>query len=498
MPKIKPLQLERSKHISEIFLSTLHNVLNIHKIYIFISMVLISIQLSCVFAHAQNVNPLQLKAKADKAVALFKKRVTEGKDVSKILPYMERVKALGDAGQFDEADALLDEIIPQLQTEQTSSPAKNANPLLTAIASAPRMTEIMMAGAPDHGIFDPSIALDGTGGIYMSLSGVTSTTPGGNFATIGVRTYLAVSGDQGKNWKLLGVLNPDIGVTLGKAPTNGRWQSEVSALIYDAQAPKQARWKIVWHQYLNINGERKFEHGWIAYKEAETPGALAKARPVKLFTAAAYDAINDNSVGWTRSPIAEAAANKVQHLAPALQDCIAVSEPGFMAKPNALYMSLVCFKSGLMGISSDVVMLKCPRPCNAAAPGAWSYAGTIFTPTDSQALKVGKFSASDLFSDNGKDYITVSPEGSTPVADAYKGCNVFRFADIASGKVERDAFGRPFAVKTLSVNKESFNGACSFLPTGMYKGLLIGRIDFVKTLSGVDATFHVLRSNVSP
>jgi hypothetical protein len=90
--------------------------------------------------------------------------------------------------------------------------------------------------------------------------------------------------------------------------------------------------------YLNIDGDRKFEHGWLAYKEAETPGALATAKPVKLFTAAAYDAVNDTTTGWTRSPIAGAGVNKVQQLSPALAGCIAVSEPGLLSKPDALYM----------------------------------------------------------------------------------------------------------------------------------------------------------------
>jgi hypothetical protein len=477
-----------------------------------IAMLLLFFLLSYHSAIARNIDPSQFKVKGDRAVTLVKQKASEGKDVSNILLEMQKVKSLGDAGKLDQADALLDKILSRLEAEETGSPAKikssllaasvpaknTGSPLAASAAAIAGMSEIKLAGAPDHGIFDPSVASDGAGKLYMSLSGVAATTPGGSFGTAAVRTYLAASSDQGKNWQLSGLINPDIAVTLGKAPTNGRWQSEVSALVFDTQAPKQARWKLVWHQYLNINGDRKFEHGWIAYKEAETPGALATAKAVKLFTAAAYDAVNDTTTGWTRSPIAGAGVNKVQQLSPALAGCIAVSEPGLLSKPDALYMSQVCFKSSSAGITNDVVLLKCARPCNAAAPGAWSYAGTALTPADSQALSLGKFSASDLFSDNGKDYIAVSPEGTTPVADAYKGCNVFRFADIASGKVERVASGRPSPATAVSMSADSFNGACTFLPTGANKGLLIGRIDFVKITNGVDATFHIFRSNVSP
>ena len=348
----KYIQAERLQY-RQPFSILCHNILCV-------AMLLSFILLSNYSAIAGNIDRSQLKVKADRAVTLVEKWAAEEKDVSKILPEMQKVKSLGDAGKLDQADALLDKILSLLQAEQIGAPAKSksslpaapvaarrtGSPLAASVPAAAGMSEITIAGAPDHGIFDPSVTSDGTGKLYMSLSGVASTTPGGSFGTAAVRTYLASSGDQGKSWKLASVINPDIAVTLGKAPPNGRWQSEVSALVFNSLAPKQARWKLVWHQYLNINGDRKFEHGWIAYKEAESPGALATAKPVKLFTAAAYDAVNDTTTGWTRSPIAGAGVNKVQQLSPALASCIAVSEPGLLSKLDALYMSQVCFQSG--------------------------------------------------------------------------------------------------------------------------------------------------------
>jgi len=499
MQKSKYLGLNPTKYFSaedsigwRIFGVHFRNILRIIALIMFIVP-------ACHGANARDIDPLQLRAKGDRVIALVKKRADEGKDVSKILPDMQKVKALGDAGKLEQADALLDKILSGLQAEEIGALSKNKRTgPASSVPATTGMSEIPLAGAPDHGIFDPSIARDSTGPLYMSLSGVASTTPGGSFGTHAVRTYLASSRDQGKSWRISGILNNDIGVTLGKAPANGRWQSEVSTLVFDAHAPKQGRWKLIWHQYLDINGDRKFEHGWIAYKEAETPDALAAAKPVKLFTAAAYDAVNDTVTGWTRSPIAGAGVNKLHQFAPALQGCLLITEPGLLSKADALYLSLVCFKSGLGGVTSDVVLLKCAHPCNAAAPGAWAYVGTALTPADSQALGLGKFSGSGLFSDNGKDYIVVSPVGNTPVPEAYKGCNVFRLADIASGKVERAANGRPSPATSVSMNADSFNGACAFLPAGADKGLLIGRVDFVKLANGADATFHIFRSNVSP
>jgi hypothetical protein len=365
--------------------------------------------------------------------------------------------------------------------------------------SGPNYPEITIPGAPDHGIFDPSVASNGAGKLYMTLSGAGSTIPGGGFDTLAVRTYLASSSDRGKTWQLGGIISPDVQVKV--KGDRGSWQSEVPTLTFDPHAPKESRWKVVWHQYLAVKGDRKFAHGWMAYKEAATPEGLAAAKPVKLFVGKGYDKSDDDPAGATHTPIPGPAVNKVHKMAGALEDCIFLSEAGMLAKPGALYMSMLCFKPkllGLLGAHHYVILLKCTRPCEATRPGAWSYAGTVLTPDDAEDLNLRKFSASDLFTEGGRDYITVSPVGDTPVPEAYKGCVVFRFADITSGKVERGGGGRPVAALSASMNKDSFNGACTFLPEGANKGLLIGRIEFVKNTNGVDATFHIFRSNVSP
>jgi hypothetical protein len=364
-----------------------------------------------------------------------------------------------------------------------------------------KRTEIIIPGAPGHGIFDPSIVSNGRGKLYMALSGVHAVVPGGGFDTYGVSTYLAVSSNQGKSWKLLGVINPAIQVQLGRKPRRGIWQSEVPVLAFDPQAPKQARWKLIWHQYLNIKGDRKFEHGWIAYKEAATPRALASAKPMKLFTAWGYDKVNSDPSGWTRPAIPGPGVNKLHKMVRGLKNCVALSEAGMMAKPDALYLSMMCFKPkllGLLGASHHVILLKCARPCNATAPGAWSYVGTVLTPDDAKNLNLRKFCATDLFSEGGHDYITVSPVGKVPVKSAYKGCYVFRFADLARGKVERRGDGRPAVVTRISLNKKSFNGACSFLPVGPAKGLVIGQVEFFLRNKKPGAIFHLYNTNTAP
>jgi hypothetical protein len=359
--------------------------------------------------------------------------------------------------------------------------------------------EISIPGAPDHGIFDPSIARNGAGKLYMTLSGVASTVPGGDFNTLAVRTYLASSSDQGKTWQLGGVVNPDVQVNV--KGDRGSWQSEVSTLAFDPHAPKESRWKLVWHQYLAVKGDRKFAHGWMAYKEAATPEGLAVAKPVKLFIGKGYDKDGDDPAGSTHTPIPGSGVNKVHKMASALEDCIFLSEAGMLAKPEALYMSMLCFKPkllGLLGAYHHVILLKCARPCDATKPGAWSYAGTVLTPEDAEELSMRKFSASDLFSEGGRDYIAVSPVSGEPVPESYKGCVVFRFADIARGEVERGGGKRPVPALTVSMDKDSFNGACSFLPSGPNKGLLIGRVNFYAQGGKPNAAFHLFNTNTGP
>ena len=67
-----------------------------------------------------------------------------------------------------------------------------------------RKAELLRAGAPDRGIFDPSIAGDGRQ-LYMTVSGVSSTTAGSSLGVTAVRSYLERSQDQGRTWQLVGV-----------------------------------------------------------------------------------------------------------------------------------------------------------------------------------------------------------------------------------------------------------------------------------------------------
>ncbi len=59
----------------------------------------------------QAVNPFKVKEKGDRVLALLQERAGKWCSVEAILPKIQKVKPLGDAGKLDEADALLDDIL---------------------------------------------------------------------------------------------------------------------------------------------------------------------------------------------------------------------------------------------------------------------------------------------------------------------------------------------------------------------------------------------------
>lgn len=367
----------------------------------------------------------------------------------------------------------------------------------------PKPVEIVIVGAPDRGVFDPSIAGDGRQ-LYMTFSGVGSTGRLRDLNHNAVQTFLARSVDEGRTWRLVGgAVNPTVDAGAGATPSRGdrRWQSEVSTLAFDPYAPPRARWTLFWHQYLNADGARRFEHGWIAYKQAETAEGLAAATPIKLMAARGYSRIDDDPSATTRPPIAGPPILRLNDLHHDLATCLVASEPSALARPDGLYLAFACFRAsaaGLGGVKTDIAMLKCARPCEATKPGAWSYVATVLSQRDAETLGLRKFSATDLFHADGRDFVMVSPVGINPGPDAYKGCVAFPFADIARGAVVRRGDGAPEASAAVALQKDSFNGACDLLPVGPLRGLLIGRIDFSAREGVIQAMFRIYASGVMP
>jgi hypothetical protein len=109
-----------------------------------------------------------------------------------------------------------------------------------------------------------------------------------------------------------------------------------------------------------------------------------------------------------------------------------------------------------------------------------------------------KFSAADLFTHDGRSFVIVSPVGTVPGEGAYKGCAVFPFEDLATGAITRDRGRRPYLDAFVELDKDSFNGACAFLPDGPQRGLVIGQVDFAARRGGIEPTFRIFATGVMP
>ena len=209
----------------------------------------------------------------------------------------------------------------------------------------------------------------------------------------------------------------------------------------------------MWHHYLVVNQQRRFEHGWIGYKEAATPEGLVAAAEHKLFAGVGYHKANDSTTGPTSSPLGGAPLIALPALHQNMRQCAAATEPGLIATKDAVYLALVCADGANERATH---LLRCAQPCRATAPGSWAYVTTILRNSDAVGLGYLRFTAPDLVEANGRYYAIASPEGDKPFADAYNGCAVFEFANLAKGELT------PKPVKTITGSPDVFTGACTY------------------------------------
>jgi hypothetical protein len=95
--------------------------------------------------------------------------------------------------------------------------------------------------------------------------------------------------------------------------------------------------------------------------------AIAQSRPLLQLhllmgsdtAAVIYDPVNEDSAGWMHPRLQPQSSFSCKSLLPSLR-IAAVSEPGILAKPEAVYLSLVCFCGSLFGrfgITNQVILL---------------------------------------------------------------------------------------------------------------------------------------------
>ena len=323
----------------------------------------------------------------------------------------------------------------------------------------PDLNSISISGiTTDAGNFDPAPTTDGID-IWMSYSHVSVDASG----IKEIDTRIAQTSDAGLSWTDAGLVNESVALALDPPADVNRISHEVSRLVYNPYAVAQGAdpWLMLWHRYLTVRiggvDERLFEHGWIGMKSGASPTTLGTER--KLFTGNVYDSVNDATLG---SP--EYALNMLY--ATELGDCATFTEPGLLPKAAGIYVSLYCAKATPPG---KIILLRCDHHMNNCV-----YLGDMITGDEAANLEPSYdgFSASELVSSNGNDYLIVTPTET----DIYRGCVAYEITDLENAAIERSA-GKPVASLIIEENGD-FNGACGYIPELTGSGIMISEAFF--------------------
>ena len=324
-----------------------------------------------------------------------------------------------------------------------------------------------LLGVPiDEGFFDPAPTDDSSGTTWMSYSYVSAPTP---TAPRLVETRLATTQDGGLTWHDMGVtLNAPTPVPLPPPSDRNAVVHEVSRLLYNTEAVAAGAdpWLLLWHRYLSVlvgtESTRLFQHGWIGMKNGPTATTLATER--KLFTGSGYDPSNNSdALGAPEYPL--------DQLYPGtLGDCAAFTEPGVLAKPEGVYVSLVCAKTTPPG---TIVLLRCDHQLYGCV-----LLGVLLSGTEAGTLDPAfdNFTGSELVSSGGTDYLVVTPTSSAG-GHRYRGCVAYA-VDLPLAQIHRNA-GLPIPSLILGPHGD-FNGACGYSEGLTASGLLMGEASFTE------------------
>jgi hypothetical protein len=200
---------------------------------------------------------------------------------------------------------------------------------------------------------------------------------------------------------------------------------------------------------------RLFQHGWIGYSTAASATGPWSTEQ-KLFVGSLYDAVNDATLGAPEYSLAT--------LFPGMSNCAAFSEPGLLATASGVYVSLKCFGTG-----GKVVLLRC---VGDFTPGNCTYRGDLLADNEAKLFAHDGFSATDLVSAGGKNYLFVTPTKSPN--DQYRGCLVFEVSSLDNAMLVRDTRSKPVVAKRIG-GDSSFHGACGYTPVASASGIVYSR-----------------------
>lgn len=362
-----------------------------------------------------------------------------------------------------------DETPPTAATPPNSGFGTDPNPN----QSPSRLT---FSGIGSKGIFDASLEKSDSNRVWMTFSAVDPSPlwPVENYHS--VSTHLAYSDDGGSSWIYSKKLNAlkDVNISALSYPLNtGTWHGETSTLIYEPSAPTNQRWKLMWHRYLLINYAnvtaipdyhgRRFEHGWIALKQADSPENLDTAAEIKLFGASGYSSENNNINGITKPTVGGAPLINLHLLHSDLNSCVLFTEPSLLVAENKVFLFIGCGAAQTVSSQEDIkgILLSCNSPCDFTSQSSWTYLGTIINRSMAEAMGYKRFNGGEIFKGSDGYYLGISPVSDSPYVDSYNGCYFFKFSNLVTGQLEKSG-SLPKVVKTYNGESNSFNGACAY------------------------------------
>lgn len=316
-------------------------------------------------------------------------------------------------------------------------------------AQEPAWAPLEISGAaPPLGVFDPAPAADPAGGFVMAYSGVapSATHPDQNERVVTI--HLARSAD-GRRWAQVATPFPAIDVPAGDEALT--WNTEVASLAADTNAAPAQTWRLAVHRFPLIDGERRFEYGWIALFEAETAEQLGSADEIKLLVGRGYEADETRAFPSDAEPVLRG-----REMHEDLAWCAAFTEPALLARGGALYLAATCAEfSFISGVTPKIVLFRCGAPCMPTRSGAWAYLGDLLGDEAAERDDVDAYTAAAWVAHEGRDYLIATPLGDEPFGGAYKGCRVFAALGLDQARLSRRS--------ALLVPPQSgvFEGACA-------------------------------------
>jgi len=243
---------------------------------------------------------------------------------------------------------------------------------------------------------------------------------------LGVSTHLARSDDGGATWVFEREINVAAAESNPDTLEEGWSIHEVSSVVRGGPLG----WEILWFKYftplgadLSVNQRTEFLY-WRT--DAALPGDLG-----------------DVSQVWARGDSTSPSWGAPLNLSdiPAVRDCVAFTEPAFLARGTGTFVAMLCSFAGSIGEPFEperVVLFE-------EIPTGYRYVATVLDGFDAADFGADFLGQPDLsVAQDGTVLLIVTPStvGANPQKD---GCIVFEFEDFESGVLLRDSRGNALA-----------------------------------------------------